>query len=248
MSSASKSQIIVLHLTKFGDSGAVVHAIDSLFGRRSLLLRGIGKGKKSAVTSQFHPLSVLEVVAADSQKSSISYLREFTPLFSLEGIRSDIYKNSVALFMAEVIYRSFRNEDGDAELFRWFAEAVVAIDGLEGSCANFHLWFLVGYAVKLGFRPQDNWSGDSVFDIVSARFLPSEATVGIVYEQGRLFSREESELLHKFLTMSREESLSIPLSAKRRNAFARKMLDYLSYHLGATLDIRSLDVLHDIFA
>lgn len=248
MPSASKSQIIVLHLTKFGDSGAVVHAVDSLSGRRSLLLRGIGKGKKSAVTSQFHPLAVLEVVAADSPNSTMSYLREFSPLFTLEGIRSDIYKNTVALFLAEVIYRSLRTEDGDPELFKWLAEAVVALDSIEGSCANFHLWFLVGYAIRMGFRPQDNWTGGRLFDIVSAQFVEPSLPYGLRTEQGQLFSEEDSGLLHKIMISSLEETLAVPLSSKRRLSFSRKMLEYLSYHLGAILDIRSLDVLHDIFA
>ena len=62
------------------------------------------------------------------------------------------------------------------------------------------------------------------------------------------FSDEESLLLHRLLTESFEEAMALPLSASRRSAFSRRMLDYLSYHLGQSLDIRSLDVLHAVFS
>ena len=42
--------------------------------------------------------------------------------------------------------------------------------------------------------------------------------------------------------------MAIPLSATRRQAFSRRMLQYLSHHLGATIDAKSLDVLHAVLA
>ena len=42
--------------------------------------------------------------------------------------------------------------------------------------------------------------------------------------------------------------MAIPLSATRRQAFSRRMLQYLSHHLGATIDAKSLDVLHTVLA
>ena len=43
MALTQQSRIIVLHLTKYGDSGLVVHAIDSEAGRCSYMLRGAGR-------------------------------------------------------------------------------------------------------------------------------------------------------------------------------------------------------------
>ena len=64
----------------------------------------------------------------------------------------------------------------------------------------------------------------------------------------QIFSLEESLLLHRLLTETFEEAMALPLSAGRRSTFSRRMLDYLSYHLGQSLDIRSLDVLHAVFS
>jgi len=200
----------------------VVHAIDSLSGRRSFLLRGL-KSNRGALAA-FHDLSLLEVVSAESPKSSLAHLREWEPVRVLHGIRDKRIKGAVAMFLSEVLYRSFTDELADPKLFDWLCETVLALDAEEGSVANYPLWFLTGYAVQLGFMP------------------------GAVIEPAGMFSREEAALFQQILHASFAEAMAIPLSASRRQAFARRMLQYLSYHLGTTIDARSLDVLHAVLA
>lgn len=221
MPSPATSRIIVLHLTKYSDHGLVLHTVDSTAGRRSFLVRGIKRGNAVAV---FHPLSVLDVVSAESPKSTMCHLREWEPALPLHGIRSDLVKGSLAMFISEVLYRSLTSELADAQLFDWLCEAIVTLDRTEGSVANYPLWFLVSYAVRMGFMP------------------------GETIEPSGIFSAEEAALFQRVLHASYEETLALPLSGTRRQAFARKMLQYLSWHLGATIDAKSLDVLHAVLA
>lgn len=246
MPSPAKSQVIVLHLIRQGDSSAVVQVIDSVAGRQSLYVRRIGA--KGAQAATFHSLAVLDVVTADLPRSSLLYLREAQPLFTLEGLRTDICKSTTAMFICEVLHRTVRNDDGDLNLFSWLVESIVKFDSLNGSVANFHLWWMVAYCIRSGFRPHDNHSEENpVFDIVSARFVPAGGEAQL-WAGSRIFSMEESALLHRLLNSTMEEAMEIPLGAQRRLAFARHMLDYLSYHFGCSLDIKSLDVLHAVFA
>ena len=219
MPSVVKTRIVVLHLTRYSDHALILHCIDAQAGRRSYLVRGVKRGNAVAA---FHPLSLLEVVGAESPKSSLAYLREWEPAQTLHSLRQDRDKSSVAMFLSEVLYRSFNSELADPQLFDWLCEAVGLLDGREGSVANFHLWFLVAYAVQLGFMP-----GDSI-------------------EPPGIFSPEETALFYNILRNPLEETLAIPLSSTRRQAFSRKMLQYLSWHLGVNLDARSLDVLHAV--
>ena len=106
MPSVAKSRLVVLHLTKYSDHALILHAVDSLSGRRSFLVRGLKRGN---ATAAFHPLSVLEVVSGESPKSSLAWLREWEPAAALHAIRSDRVKASVAMFVSEVLYRSFTN-------------------------------------------------------------------------------------------------------------------------------------------
>jgi len=247
MSAPVKSQAIVLHLIRQGDSSAVVQVIDSLAGRQSIYVRRLG-GAGGAQAAHFHSLAVLDVVTAASPKSSLLYLREVQPVFTLEGLRTDICKSTTAMFICEVLHKTLGNDDGDLQMFSWLVESIVKFDSLKGSVANFHLWWMVAYCVRSGFRPQDNWSPETpVFDIVSARFTAAGGNAQ-VWADSQLFSAEESQLLHRLLNSTMEDALSIPLSAARRQAFSRRMLDYLSCHFGTALEVKSLDVLHAIFA
>ena len=221
MSSVAKSRIVVLHLTKYAESSVVLHAIDAQSGRRSFLVRGIKRGNAVAA---FHPLSVLDVVSAESPKSSLAWLREWEPTVVLHEIRGNRIKSSVAMFVSEVLYRSFTTELADPQFFDWLCGVIDTLDQETGSIANFPLWFLVSYAVQLGFQP-----GDPV-------------------EPQGIFTPAETDLLLKVLRSPFETTMAIPLSAERRQAFSRNMLQYLSHHLGANIDAKSLDVLHAVLA
>ncbi len=257
MSLETKSRAIVLHTTRQGDSSLVIHVLDETAGRQSLFLRGVGKGRRTSAAAAFHPLAVLEVVTEATPRSSLLYLREFEPVLPLPVLRTDIRRSAVAQFVCEVLWRTLRTGDGDPELFPWLVECVAALETLSGEAAggpgepgvagvaNFAPWWLVGYCARMGVRPEDNWTADeaAIFNIVSARFGPA-----FEGQEEALFSREESLLLHRLLTLSFDEAMALPLSAARRGAFSRRMLAYLSPHLGQSLEIRSLDVLHAVFA
>lgn len=240
---AQKSRAIVLHTTRQGDNALVITVLDSTMGRCGIYLRGVGKSRGG--TAPFHSLAVLDVVTATSPYSSLATLREYEPVFPLVSLRSDMGRSSIALFICEILYRTLRGGDGDASLFEFVTESAVRLDAVDGSTANFHLWWLAAFCCRMGFRPENNRSEDApLFDIATARFVPQ----GGLYVEGALFSHEDSALLATLLGSTLDEALSIPLSSGRRQTFARRMLDYLSYHLGQTLDVRSLEVLHAVFA
>ncbi len=245
MSLVCKSRAIVLHLTKYGDSGLIAHVLDSRLGRRGIYLRGIKNSKNSAVTAHFHNLALLEVVTAVSDKSKLLYLREYHPLVQLHSIRTDISKSAIALFISEVIYRTLREESGDEELFEWLKGMISALEAIEGNCANFHLKFLAGFCRQMGFLPHDNWSEQTpVFNIISARFVAPDH----YHDSAYLFSDQESLLLHRLLSEDFDEAMQIPLNALARSGFCNQMLKYLGYWLDTTINIRSVAVLHTIFA
>lgn len=244
MSLNRKSQIIVLHLTKYSDSGVIVHAIDSSVGRCSFFIRSVGKRQQSAL-SNFHSLSLLDVVVSENSKSELLFLKEYTSLYNLSSLRSDPVKSAIALFISEVLYRCLVERNMDEHLFSWLSDTIKVLNDMDGKISNFHLWFLVGLCSKMGFHPQDNFSDENrLFQITTERFIPVNKLSVL---QQDTFSEELSLILHKFLTSSFGEAMQLQLSSAQRNLFSLKILEYLSYHLGITINVKSLGVLHDIF-
>lgn len=223
MSSAETSRIIVLHQTKYSENSLIVHAIDSRFGRQGFLLRGAGRKSGSRVVSEFHSLNVLDVVSSGNPESGLRHLREWETVRPLLNLRTDIFKSSVALFISEVLYRSLTAGASDEGLFEWLCSVILRLDSAECCIANFHLWFLASFCQKMGFGPESD-------------FEPKE-----------IFSDGEAALLKKLVSGNFEDAMAVPLNGRTRSGFSGKMVQYLSYHLGIRLEIRSLDVLHELF-
>ena len=225
-----KSQAIVLHLTRVGDSAIVVHTVDSVAGRRSLMLRGVGRSRGRGAkngTALLHSLSVLDVVVTTPPFGTMPYLSEYEPLFNLNSLRTDIYKSTMAMFIAEILYRSVREGDGGGEYFSSLVENIVRLDAVQGSAANFHLWWMADYCRLMGFAITEDGLSEMGGAVMSGT--------------------ADGEAMLQFARATLEEALAIPLSASRRSAISSGMISYLSHHLGVALDIRALSVLHEVF-
>ena len=61
------------------------------------------------MTSLFLPLTVLEADITESSKSKLYTARNLNAKYPLNGIRGNMFKNSMTLFMSEVLYRDFSN-------------------------------------------------------------------------------------------------------------------------------------------
>ena len=210
-------RIIVLNTTRVKENSIVLHTISRTYGRRSFLVR-VGK---NAGMSYFLPLNLLEVSVTENPKSDLWYARVVSAETPLNSIRDNIYKNTISLFMAEVLFRIVKQGNAEDGLYDWCRRQILTLDALETDFSNFHIRFLLELAVALGFRPQVN-------DI-----LP--------------FTGEYQSVIESFMTSSMAESMLIPLSGQVRNDLASSLIRYLEFHTESTINIRSLAVLRELF-
>ena len=212
------TELIVLHTTKFGENSLVVHTLSKDYGRRGFLVRGAGK----KAMSLFLPMNVLEAEVVESSKSTLSSARNFSAKYPLIGIRNNLFKNSMTMFMSEVLYRSVREGANEQGLFEWCEKNIVLLDAIESDFSNFHIRFLLELAVILGFSPQ-------VRDL-------------------RQFVGDRYPAVEQFMQLPFAQSMLIPLTGAARNEIAEQVLRYIEFHTESTLNIRSLKVLRELFA
>ena len=149
-----KTEAIVLHTIKYGDSSVIAYMLTSLYGRQSYIVQGVGKGGargKSKKSALLQPMFPLEIVGLTSSKMELHRIKEVRLLEPLSALPFDIAKSTIALFMAEVIYRLVKEEQPDSELFDYVRSTVLALDSATEGVANFHLRFLAGLSRHLGF-------------------------------------------------------------------------------------------------
>ena len=213
------TELIVLHTTKFGENSLVVHSLSKEYGRRGFLVRGVGK--KSAM-SLFQPLSILEADIIESSKSSLYTARNISLKHHLSGIRENMFKNSMTMFISEVIYRSIKDGANEEGLYEWCEKNILLLDSIPSDFSNFHLRFLQEFAIALGFSPE------------SQDLIP--------------FTGHHHDIVERFLKCSFAESMFIPLSGTVRNEIAEEILRYIEFHTDSSLNINSLKVLRELFA
>ena len=251
----SKSQVIVLHTIKYGDNGIVLQCYSNTCGRQALFLRVSARNK--IIISNLHRLSILDVVTYHSG-SSMPTVKELEPVMRLDSIRTNIYKNTIAIFLSELLVKCIKESESNLQLYQFLVSSISILEHLEGAFANFHIHFLVHLSKMLGFMPVDNFSAtNTLFDIQSARFIAPAAAyscggyagsvAGSAAVPAGCFSPVESELLHAILNTPAIESSGIRCNGELRLSFSKQMIRYLSAHLGINFDMKSLDVLHEVF-
>ena len=212
------TELIVLHTTKVGENSIVVHTLSKEYGRRSFLVRGAGKRLMSLLL----PLNILEAEVTESTKSTLLSARNLTARHSLLGIRNNIFKNSMTMFMSEVLYRVVKDGSLEEGLYEWCEHSILLLDAIQEDFSNFHLRFLLELTVALGFSPE-------------ARDLQS-------------FVGDHYQIVDQMMRESFVQTMLIPLNGQLRNEIAEEVLRYIEYHTESSVNVNSLKVLRDLFA
>ena len=211
------TEFILLTGTRVGERSLVLHTLSPQWGRRSFIT-SLGKG---ASTSLFLPLSLLEGEVTENPRSELWRAQGLVSVEPLAGLRSDVHKNSMTVFMSEVLYRSIRDGALEEGLYEWCRSCILTLDALESDFANFHLRFLLEFASALGFSP--------------------------TLEDLAPFAGEHLGVLRELLSSDPASFLLVPMNGEQRNAVATLLLDYISFHSGTRLEIRSLPVLRELY-
>ncbi len=247
----NKAQIIVLHTIKHGDNGFVIQCYSNTAGRTALYLRVSAKNR--IILSNLHRLNILDVITYNSGSSMLT-LRELVPSVRLDSLRTNIYKSTMAIFLSELIVKCVRESEQNMHLYNFLVSSIKVLEHLEEGIANFHIHFMVHLCKLLGFMPTDNYSQElSVFDIGRAMFrepqyfYDSREECLRVAACGEAFTPQQSLLMHQLLNTRVIDIAGIKCNGDMRLQFAKQMLNYISHHLGIVLEIKSLDVLHEVF-
>ena len=211
-------EAIVLGYTKFGENSAVVHTLSEAYGRRGFLVH---VGKKAGMALLL-PLNILEMDIVPNAKSTLWSARNLHAKDSLNGIRNNLYKNTMSLFLSEVLLRTVKEGQAEDGLVPWCLKSILTLDGLQDDFSNFHVRFLLELAGALGFSP-------SLEDVAP-------------------FAEKHLQHMKPFLTSTFTESMLVPLKGEDRNALCEDLIRYLEYHTESSINVRSLAVLREVFA
>lgn len=112
------TRAIVLNSLKYSDTSLIVKCYTAEEGLKSYIIKGVLKAKKGGIkVAYFQPLTQLILVANHSTKSSLHTLKEVQILHPYKTIFRDIVKQSVVLFLSEVLSNSIQEEEKNTDFY-----------------------------------------------------------------------------------------------------------------------------------
>ncbi len=242
MSRNYKGRGIVLNTLKYGDSSMVVHLLTDVYGRQSYMVNGVksakGRGSKMAL---FQPLFAVEFEGVQPQRGEMHRFREVRSGLLLGRTPFDVRRSTIALFIAEVLYRLVKESESNAKLFDYIWGSIMALDTIEEGVANFHLWFLANLSRLLGFYPHGEWQKGAWLDIVEGEFSPVRPHHTMV------LTPDMSEILRDLTECDVRYLGEIGLNRAQRTEFLNAMMKYYSYHLDSIKQVQSIEILKEVF-
>jgi len=233
-----KVKALVLRCIKFQDSSLIIKCYTEQ-GLKSYLLKGILGSKKSPLKiGYFQPLNLLELVANHNDKGTLNSIREVKIAYSYRGISSDVVKQSIVLFLADVLNTSLQEEEVNKNLFKFLETSFQYLDN-HSEIANFHLVFLLKLTKYLGFYPQIKNSDYPYFNLQEGLF-----------ENQSLFNSiqgEKKDLFKNLLETNFENMQMLKLDKTQRQLLLSILINYYELHVSGFKKLNSLPILQAVF-
>jgi len=186
---------------------------------------------------------LLDLTVYHKEKSTLHTIRDASIGYPYQTLPFDIRKSSVALFVAELLYKSIREEEANAALFSFVHDFALDLDSVSGSLQHYPLFFTLHLTRFLGFLPrQDNPGRHRIFNMTEGVFQESVP--------GHLHYLEDpaSQYLEMLLNSGLHGLQDLRAPIVSRAAVLEKMLDYYKLHLSGFPGIRSHTILREVLS
>ena len=234
-----KTNGLILQNTKFQDKKNILKIYTLQHGIQSYVVN-VGHSKKSKIKSaHVIGLNQIEFIEQVKKTRSIQLISDIHVSYVYQNLFSDPIKNTIAIFLNEVLLKALKEQHENEELFRFVTESLIVFDNQNYEGNNFHLNFMVELSKHLGFYPNNNYSQQNcLFDIQDGIFT-SQIPPHIYYADSEL-SFHLSKLLN--------DKSDFICNAKTRADLLNLLLLLYKLHVPNFGEIKSIQVLKEILA
>ena len=141
---------IVLSTTKYSDTRNIVHLYTDQHGRMQYVTYG------NKLKGILRPLSIIEFTATlrNNTPAQMGTVSSAALLYTPQRLSTNVQRQCVAMFIAEVLVSTLRHPMSDQPLFDWLCEIIQHLDQ-DDNITNLHILFLLEYATFLGIGIDD---------------------------------------------------------------------------------------------
>ncbi len=232
---------IIFHTVPYSDSRVIAKIYTQDFGLLSFIVT-VSRSKSGKIKSPLlQALTQVDLRIEKKEKSHLHAVRDITLAIPYSHLHNDIVKTTIALFTAEILYKSVREEERNDALYTYISSSLMALDVAHDGVANFHLVFMMHLARFLGFYPLENESGpDSVFDLTNGTFVASTPN------HFNFLDVEESRLFEEIFHSDFEHMHELKLNGEKRRIAVNAILRYYEAHIAGMQKVVSHEILSSI--
>ena len=235
------TKAIVLTSLKYGDTSLIVKVFTASDGLKSYLLKGVLASKKGKLkAAYFQPLTQLEIVAVHKNKGTLERIREVKVSYHYQTLHTDIAKNAITMFLAEMLGNSIGEEERNEELFEFLEASLQWLD-THGEISNFHLYFLLSLTKYFGFYPDVKNIDAACFDLVEGEFTNTPSLNPIL-------TGENLNYFKLVLGINFDEVHTIKMNKANRQELLQSLVLYFELHLQGFRKPKSLAILNEVFS
>ena len=234
-------EILIFHALRYSDDQLIVEGLARNYGRVSFVVR-ISHAPRAKVRHViFQPMAVLEVQWEEKPRAKL--MRPIAARVSQpwSSLHTSPIKAAITLFLAEFLLQVCRHEQSAELFFDYLLHSLTWLDTAEEGFANFHLLFLMRLAQFLGIAPNTSDTGLPFFDLMAAEFV-SRAPAHAYYIYG-----DEARAFEQLLRMNFSTMHLFQLTRTQRNRILELILTYYRLHIPSLPELKSWEVLREIF-
>jgi DNA repair protein RecO (recombination protein O) len=211
----------VLSSRKFKDSLRLAHVFTLEHGVQTYLFR---TGKKGENISYFQPLNSIQF-SGNKSEGKLEIVKDMALSEVYNSIPFQVEKSTVALFIAEFLYRCLPEHYVSEEVFQLLNKTANRLDSCEKT-GSLPLHFIAQFALEMGFLSDE-------------------------YELNLENIKSDEAVLHHslklFITTPIELEVEHTLNRDQRKTLLEELIAFCSKHLDTSIQLNSLEMFHEIF-
>lgn len=236
----NKNKAIVISKIRYRDYDLITTCFTEKKGLVSYVLPGAlkhNKGKSKAV--YFQLLSQLHIEESFKANRTLQYIKEVRSNYIYQSLHSNVYKSSIAMFLAEILSTVLKEEEQNLQLYEYLEVTLKWLDH-QDKFSNFHLLFLLNLTQYLGFYPNSSNISEPYFNLSNGLFETEKLNLYSV-------SGENLIILKQLLGTNFDDLKTLKINSKQRQSFLTMLLLYFELHLGSFKKPKSLQVFNQVF-
>lgn len=237
-----KTKGVVLGSINYNDKYILVQIYTEAFGRVTYMVSKTKSKNTKVPKALFASLFVLELEVDHQASRDIQRIREARAIRQLYTISNDLKKTSMVFFLSEFLTRVLKDANDSKLVYYFLDQSIFILEETDNSIANYHLVFMLKLTRFLGFHPNlEEYSRNKFFDMINGDFV----VVPPLHKH--YLGKEESYTMSLFARITYDNMHHFKFSRNDRTNIINRILEYYRLHLYDFPELKSLEVLHQLF-